>query len=122
VARQLKAPVTVAGWELERGTTVAPCIYLAHQRPELYPEPNLFKPERFFDSAFTPYQYLPFGGGARRCIGMSLALWEMKVVLATLVPAYRLVTVDPQPVRAQRRSVTVAPAGGPPMRVHALEA
>jgi cytochrome P450 len=84
----------------------------------LYPEPDRFRPERFLERTYSPYEYLPFGGGARRCIGMPLALWEMKVVLASLLSRCRLELLDLEKVRPQRRSVTVAPSGGPLMRVH----
>lgn len=117
VARQAQAPLTIDGREIPAGTTVAPCVYLTHHREDLYPEPDVFRPTRFLERSYTGYEYLPFGGGARRCIGMNLAMWEMKIVLATVVSRCTLELVDPERVRAVRRSVTVAPSGGPAMRV-----
>ena len=92
--------------------TVAPCVYLVHRREELYPEPEAFRPERFLERAFGPYEWLPFGGGARRCVGASLATMEIKLVLAVVLRRCLLVP-DGAEVRPQRRSVTVAPSGGP---------
>jgi cytochrome P450 family 110 len=117
VARELRAKTNISGLEIDAGVTVAPCIFLTHHRPELYTEPESFRPERFLERSYGPYEYLPFGGGARRCIGRSLALWEMKVVLSTVLPRVALELMDPEGVRPRRRSVTVGPSGGPGVRV-----
>jgi unspecific monooxygenase len=116
VARRLQGDAVVDGREIPAGVTVAPCIYLTHHRADLYSDPDSFRPERFLDRTYTPYEYLPFGGGARRCIGMGLAVWEMKVVLSTLLPSVALEIPEGTVVRPQRRSVTVGPSGGLPMR------
>lgn len=118
VARRLQAPVSIGGFELPAGVTVAPCVYLTHHREDLYPEPDAFLPERFLERTYSPYEYLPFGGGARRCIGMALATWEMKVALAAMLPSIELEVASSMPVRPQRRSVTVGPSAGLPMRFH----
>jgi cytochrome P450 family 110 len=120
VARQAQEPVEVAGYTIPEGVTVAPCIFLTHHREDLYPDPDKFLPDRFTQRRYGPYEYLPFGGGARRCIGMPLALWEMKVVLAALLPRADLEVVQGSAIRPVRRSVTVAPSGGPRMRVRHL--
>ncbi|MDF5734007.1 MAG: cytochrome P450, partial [Rhizonema sp. PD38] len=87
-------------------------IYLAHHREEVYPQPKKFKPERFLDRQFSPYEYLPFGGGNRRCIGMAFAQYEMKLVLATILSRFQVSRVNKRPVRPVRRGLTVAaPAG-----------
>jgi cytochrome P450 family 110 len=100
------------GYQLEPGMRLYGCIYLTHQRPELYPEPKLFQPERFLERQFSPYEFLPFGGGARRCIGEALASFEMKLVLATMLSRYRLAMADRDPEYPVRRGVTFAPARG----------
>ena len=64
--RVVRSPVELIGYQLEPGTVVIGSIYLTHQRPDIYPEPKQFKPERFSARQFSPYEYLPFGGGARR--------------------------------------------------------
>ncbi|MEW5849827.1 MAG: cytochrome P450 [Myxococcota bacterium] len=117
VARKLSTPFTVMGYELPAGATVAPCIYLTHRREDLYPEPTAFKPERFLARKFSPYEYLPFGGGVRRCIGAPFALYEMKLVLWEVMRRFELeLDMSPEP-RAVRRSVTLAPAEGTRVKV-----
>ena len=105
-------PVELQGYDLEPGTLVMGCIYLTHHREDLYPEPKKFKPERFLERQFSPYQYLPFGGGSRRCLGMALANFEMRLVLATLMSNFEIALADNRPVKPQRRGLTLGPAGG----------
>lgn len=112
VPREVKEPVELMGYPLEPGMRLYGCIYLTHQRPELYPEPKLFKPERFLERTFSPYEFLPFGGGARRCIGEALASFEMKLVIATMLSRYRLALAERSPEYPVRRGVTFAPARG----------
>ncbi|MEG4286197.1 cytochrome P450 [Microcoleus sp. A006_D1] len=110
--RVVRQPVELMGYQLEPGTVVFGSIYLTHRREDLYPEPLQFKPERFLERQFSPYEYLPFGGGTRRCIGLALAQLEMKLVLATILRDLDLVLADKKPVQAKRRGVTLGPAGG----------
>jgi cytochrome P450 len=91
-----------------KGTVLNPCIYLIHHREDLYPDPKRFKPERFLERQFSPYEYLPFGGGNRRCIGMALAMMEMKLVLATILSRFELALTSNSPVKPVRRGLTVA--------------
>ena len=110
--RVLKSPLQLMGYEFEAGTALVPCVYLTHQREDLYPEPKRFKPERFLERQFSPYEYFPFGGGNRRCIGIALAQLEMKLVLATIVSRFQLALTDSRPVKPVRRGLTIAaPAG-----------
>lgn len=112
VPREVKEPVELIGYQLEPGMRLYGCIYLTHQRLDLYPEPRSFNPERFLARQFSPYEFLPFGGGTRRCIGEALAQFEMKLVLATLLSQYRLMLTNQTPEVPQRRGVTFAPAKG----------
>ncbi|MBD2731354.1 cytochrome P450 [Nostoc sp. FACHB-892] len=111
-SRTVKSPLELMGYQLEPGTVLAPCIYLTHQNASIYPEPKRFKPERFLERQFSPYEYLPFGGGNRRCLGSALALFEMKLVLATVLSRANLVLADKRPVRSVRRGFTFTPSDG----------
>jgi cytochrome P450 len=110
--RTLAAPLELNGYLLREGTVVSACIYLLHRRADLYPEPDEFRPERFLDEAPETYSWIPFGGGVRRCLGASFAMFEMKVVLRTVLRRARLRAATPQPERTRRRSIVLAPARG----------
>jgi cytochrome P450 len=119
VGRRLQRPLRVAGADVdvEAGTVLAPCVYLMHHDPEVYPEPDVFRPERFLGRRPDPHAWLPFGGGIRRCLGMAFALYEMKLVLASVLSRFHLELVDPHPARTVRRTITFAPRGGVAVRV-----
>lgn len=107
--RVVQTPVQLLNYQLEPGTILIGCIYLTHQREDLYPEPKQFKPERFLERQYSPYEYLPFGGGSRRCIGIAFALFEMKVVLAKILSSLELELADNRPVKPVRRGLVSAP-------------
>ena len=107
--RVVRTPLSLCGHQLEPGTVVLGSIYLTHQREDLYPQPKQFKPERFLERQFSPYEYLPFGGGARRCIGMAFAQFEMKVVLAKILSNLDLALVDDGDVKPKRRGLVTGP-------------
>lgn len=116
--RVVKQPMEVAGYLLEPGTVIIPSIYLAHHRSAVYPEPKQFRPERFLERQFSPYEYLPFGGGDRRCIGSAFALFEMKLVLFQLLSTLEMTIVNRKPIQPIRRGLTVAPSDQFQMRVN----
>lgn len=105
--RILKVPLKVMGYEFEPGTTLSSCTYLTHQRADIYPNPKQFRPERFLERQFAPYEYYPFGGGNRRCIGITFAQFEIKLVLATILSHLQLTLVNNRPVRPILRGITV---------------
>jgi cytochrome P450 len=112
VVRKLAVPLTFRGFDLPAGCIIAPNIYLTHRRPDVYPEPDRFRPERFVGSKPDPYAWLPFGGGIRRCIGMAFALYEMKIVLATILQRRSLTLAGDASDRVTRRAITLAPSDG----------
>lgn len=116
VLRLVVAPFDLRGRAIEPGTGVAAVTALVHADPTLYPEPGAFRPGRFLERTFKPWEFFPFGGGARRCIGASFALHEMKQVLAVLVREHELELCEPGPVRPRRRNVTMGPSTGVRMR------
>jgi cytochrome P450 family 135 len=109
VLRRLTEPVEIGGHELPAGVSVAPCVYLVHRNPEIYPEPDRFLPERFLDNPPGTYTWIPFGGGVRRCLGASFAQFEMAVVLEELVKRHRIRPANPKPERVFRRAITETP-------------
>src|SRR3954454_16627702 len=112
ILRKLLEPLEVGGHRLPAGTTVAPSSILLHSRPELYPEPLAFRPERWLDRAPGTYEWLPFGGSVRRCLGASFAQLEMQIVLEEFAPSARLRAADPQPELTGRRGIILTPSRG----------
>jgi len=115
--RKLKAPLQLGDYLLPAGMAVAPATVLAHHNPITYKEPELFRPERFIERSYSPFEYMPFGGGHRRCIGAAFASYEMAIVLGTIIKRYELELVDSKPVVPKRRNVTIGPSSGVPIRV-----
>lgn len=108
--RVVRQTVSLSGCEFAPGTVVVPCIYLAHRRAQSYPNPDQFQPDRFLGGKLSPYEYFPFGGGSRSCIGMALAMFEMKLVLATVLRRYVLAGQQiGDRVRPVRRGITFVP-------------
>jgi cytochrome P450 len=111
VIRKTTAPVKLRDYDIPAGTYVVICAYNLHHNPAVWEDPHEFRPERFLDKKIDPYAWIPFGGGARRCIGMAFALLEMRVVLATLLPRVRL-RLPAKPAKVKLRSFLFAPEGG----------
>ncbi len=110
--RLVAKPIEVGGWTYEPGCSLVANGYLIHHDPEIYPDPYSFRPERFLEEPPGTYTWIPFGGGRRRCIGASFALLEMKIVLRALLGACEVHAADGKVEVAQRRNITVRPAGG----------
>ena len=89
-------------------------MYLLHHRPDLYSEPDEFRPGTDYlgKRVIDPYEWTPFGGGVRRCLGYAFALFEMKTILATILSAARLRIENPN-ATIKRRGFFLAPEGGP---------
>ncbi|MDX2357747.1 cytochrome P450 [Dietzia sp. PP-33] len=109
VMRELQEPATVGGRTYPRGLTISPSIVLAHRAPAAYPAPKDFDPERFLGDIPTPTTWLPFGGGARRCIGASFAMMEGEVILRQVLERYRLAPVGSGREWPRSRNVTLYP-------------
>lgn len=110
--RLVKQSMELFGYQLEQGKVIVGGIYALHHREDLYPNPKQFRPERFLERQFSNYEFIPFGMGTRRCIGEALAMFKMKLVLATILSNYQLVLADQKPEKPQRRGLTIAPANG----------
>jgi len=112
VARVLKQEVEIGGYRLRPGVTVTPCIHLIHRRPDIYPEPREFRPERFLANPAGTYTWIPFGGGVRRCLGATFALFEMRQVLSSVVSRVELRPATRAGERVTRRAITLSPERG----------
>jgi cytochrome P450 family 135 len=111
-ARRVVQPYEVMGHVLPPGTHVAPCIHLTHRRPELYPEPERFRPERWLGQSPGTYEWIPFGGGVRRCLGAPFAMLEMHEVLRAVAQRWRLAPDRARDEPVRRRAVTLTPSRG----------
>jgi cytochrome P450 family 135 len=115
--RRLTSDLQVDGVTLPPGTDVTPAIWLTHTRPDVYPEPYAFRPERFLERPPTTFGWVPFGGGVRRCLGAAFAELEMRVVLAAMLQRRQLRAAAAGAEPVTRRNVTFSPRNG--TRVHA---
>ncbi|GBF81189.1 cytochrome P450 [Aphanothece sacrum] len=109
IPRLVKAATKINGRRVDSGVLITVGTYLIHQREDIYPDPKIFNPERFLDSRFSPYEFLPFGGGIRSCIGGELALYQLKLALATVVSHYQLELTNHRLVSPQRRNTILIP-------------
>ena len=115
--RRLLSELQVGEYELPAGTDITPSIWLAHTRPESYPDPLQFRPERFLDASPETYSWIPFGGGTRRCLGAAFAEFEMGVVLRQVLSRCELRAVRSRPDGIARRNITFSPRHGTPVVV-----
>jgi cytochrome P450 len=119
--RRLSKELVADGLTLPEGTDVTPAIWLTHTRPDVYPEPFAFKPERFLEDGPDTYSWIPFGGSVRRCIGATFAEFEMRVVLREVLTRCELHKASPLPERTGRRNITLSPKDGTPVVVTSRE-
>jgi len=105
-------PFELPGLMIPAGTMVIPYITLVHRRADLYPDPLAFRPERFLETKAGTFTWIPFGGGARRCIGANFALTEARVVLRTILRHAELLPTGERSERIGRRNITIVPARG----------
>ena len=112
-ARQIRAPSMQLGrWTLTKGQIVIASIYLIHDSVDVFPNPRSFDPDRFMGSRPGTYEWIPFGGGARRCLGAAFAHMEMNVVLRTLLRHFTLEPTNERGERWHSRGVAYSPGRG----------
>jgi cytochrome P450 len=112
IGRRVTAPWQLGPYGISADTPVGMSILLVHHREDLYPEPFEFRPERWLGRKPGTYEWIPFGGGIRRCLGAALAMAEMRVVLEAMARRLDLEAAEPEPERALHRNVTMIPARG----------
>ena len=115
VARMLAKPMQLGGYDIPAGWVVAPAIALIHQRATTYRDPERFDPQRFLREKLPANEWLPFGGGNRRCIGAAFATYEMKMVLAALFSRTRMRLAPGYTPRTIRRGVVLTASEGVPV-------
>jgi cytochrome P450 len=113
IGRRVSVPWRLGAYAVPAETAVTMSILLVHHREDLYPEPYEFRPERFVGGRKPgTYEWIPFGGGIRRCLGAALAMAEQRVVLETMARRLDLEADDPAPEHAVHRNVTMIPSRG----------
>jgi cytochrome P450 family 110 len=116
--RVVKKTFELGGHEIRAGMMVTVAFHAIHRRADVFERPNELWPERFLSTAkVSPYEYLAFGGGSRRCLGMPFAIYEMKIVVAALLDKFRLDIVGA--VRPSWRGMFLTPSKGLRVRVRA---
>jgi cytochrome P450 len=114
--RRVGAPWRLGAYGIPAQTAVGMSILLLHHREDLYPEPFAFRPERWLGEGGPvkpgTYEWIPFGGGTRRCLGAALAMAEQRVVLRTMARRLDIVAGSSRPERPRHRNVTMIPARG----------
>ncbi len=116
--RTVVQAIKIGDWTYSPPVQLLGCIYLLHHDPAVYPEPQRFRPERFLQARPNPSTWLPWGGGPRRCPGVSLATLEMQTVVRTVLATTALRPASRQIERPRWRSVIVAPNAGSRIVLH----
>jgi cytochrome P450 len=112
IGRRVQVPWRLGDYGVEPGTAIAMSILLVHHREDVYPDPFAFRPERWLGRKPGTYDWIPFGGGIRRCLGAALAMAEQRVVLTTMARRLDLAADRPEAERAMHRNVTMIPSRG----------
>lgn len=112
IGRRTKVPWRLGAIGVEAGTPITMSILLLHHREDLYPDPFAFRPERWVGHKPGTYEWIPFGGGIRRCLGASLAMTEQRIVLEAMTRRLDLEAVSEEPEHAVHRNVTMIPGDG----------
>jgi cytochrome P450 family 110 len=114
-ARVPMQPMEIAGHHIPAGRSLAISIVSIHHDPELYPEPGIYRPERFLERNYSVYEFLPFGGGHRRCMGAGLAEYTMRIALAEAVMRWDFETAKKD--KDIRRNIAMGPKHGIQLRI-----
>jgi cytochrome P450 family 110 len=118
IIRVCRQPFTLANkWTIPKGEVVAVMLVSILKDERVFPEPERFRPERFLEKKFGPAEFLPFGGGARRCLGAAFAEAELGLAIAELAQSWDLELAGEAPERATRKNLTMGPAHGVRVRI-----
>ncbi|MEM6503782.1 MAG: cytochrome P450 [Cyanobacteria bacterium P01_C01_bin.89] len=114
--RYVEKSFELDGYTLEQGRIILGSIYSVHHQEDIFPDSHAFRPERFLERSFSATEFMPFGGGSRRCVGAALAMAELAIALGTWLKQGNFALNEPGPVQPQRRGVTLGQKGGVNMR------
>jgi cytochrome P450 len=118
VLRVCREPFTLADkWTVPKGEVVAVMLASIMKDARVFAEPERFRPERFLEKKFGIAEFLPFGGGTRRCLGAAFAEAELALAVAELAQRWEIQLESSEPERATRKNVTMGPARGVRIRV-----
>jgi len=120
INRKLARPMQLGEYEVPAGTNIAASSAILHYDPDLYPDGETYRPERFLERRFGPHEYLPFGGGERMCPGSHFAVYELKVVLATLLTRWRYTLLDEGTMKVKRMGGMMTPTSGVRLRLEGV--
>ena len=112
IGRRVTVPWRLGDYVVPADSGIAMSVLLVHHREDVYPQPFAFRPERWLGRKPATYEWIPFGGGTRRCLGAALAMAEQRVVVEAMARRLDLEADEPEPERAQHRNVTMIPARG----------
>lgn len=117
IARELTEDTILEGRKYLKGTEICISSFLIHRDPQVYKEADKFQPERFDSHAepLPPFSYIPFSMGARDCVGKSLAMFSMKLMIGTLVKNFQLTSLKPLDEIPVELSMTSEPMSDLPM-------
>jgi cytochrome P450 len=117
VSRKCRLPLRVGPWTVPPGKLAVVNIGAILDDASLFPEPERFLPERFLERSFGATQFLPFGGGSKRCLGAAFAQAELAIALATIASKWDLKLASDTPERSKRRNITMGPSTGVRVKV-----
>jgi cytochrome P450 len=112
IGRRVSVPWRLGDYVVPEGSAISISILLLHHREDLYPDPFAFRPQRWLDRKPGTYEWIPFGGGTRRCLGATLAMAEQRVVMSAMARRLDLEPDRAEPEHAQHRNVTMIPQRG----------
>jgi cytochrome P450 family 110 len=112
VGRLLLKDLDLPRYTIPAGESITPSPAILHLREDIFPDAEAFIPTRFVGKKYSPFEYIPFGGGARRCLGAGFAMIEMKVVLGMMLARHRFRDAEAGSVASVRRGLTIGPKTG----------
>ena len=112
ITREATEALALGGYSLEPGAVLVMCPYVTQRHPRYFPQPEVFRPQRFaeFEATWPPFAYFPFGGGPHVCLGQSFAMMEATLILASIAQRYRLDLVPGQSI-AVEPLISLRPGG-----------